>query len=67
MRERHDEMVCQPGVFDRAVEAIRLALDEGFRVTINCTLVDGESPQSVAEFFDYVTDLGREGITVSPG
>jgi hopanoid biosynthesis associated radical SAM protein HpnH len=66
-RERHDEMVCQEGVFDRAVEAIRLALGRGFRVTINCTLFNGESPERVAEFFDFATQLGVEGVTVSPG
>jgi hopanoid biosynthesis associated radical SAM protein HpnH len=66
-RERHDEMVCQDGVFDRAVEAIRLALARGFRVSVNCTLFEGESPERVAEFFDYVTALGVEAITVSPG
>jgi hopanoid biosynthesis associated radical SAM protein HpnH len=66
-RERHDEMVCQQGVFDRAVEAIELALGKGFRVTVNCTLFDGESAERVAAFFDYVTNLGVEAITVSPG
>jgi hopanoid biosynthesis associated radical SAM protein HpnH len=66
-RERHDEMVCQDGVFDRAVEAIELALGKGFRVTINCTLFEGESAERVARFFDYVTGLGVEAITVSPG
>src|SRR5664280_2968264 len=38
MQERHDASVCQEGVFDRAVEAIKLALEKGFRVTVNCTL-----------------------------
>lgn len=66
-RERHDEMVCQEGVFDRAVEAIRIALDKGFRVTVNCTLFNGEASDRVAKFFDYVTELGVEGITMSPG
>ncbi len=66
-RERHDEMVCQEGVFDRAVEAIELALSKGFRVTVNCTLFQGESAARVAQFFDYVTKLGVEAITVSPG
>ncbi len=66
-RERHDASVCQAGVFDRAVEVIRLALERGFRVTINCTLFQGEQPDEVAEFFDFVTGLGVEGITVSPG
>lgn len=66
-RERHDESVCQEGVFDRAVEAIELALDRGFRVNINCTLFDGENPAEVADFLDYVTELGVEGVTISPG
>jgi hopanoid biosynthesis associated radical SAM protein HpnH len=66
-RERHDISVCQEGVFDRAVEAIRLAIDKGFRVTVNCTLFKEESPGEVADFFDFAMDLGVEGITVSPG
>jgi hopanoid biosynthesis associated radical SAM protein HpnH len=66
-RERHDASVCRAGVFDTATHAIKLALDRGFRVTVNCTLFQGESAQEVAEFFDYATALGVEGITVSPG
>jgi hopanoid biosynthesis associated radical SAM protein HpnH len=66
-RERHDASVCQEGVYDRAVAAIRLALDRGFRVTINCTLFTGEDPDEVAAFFDDVMAMGVEGITISPG
>lgn len=66
-RERHDESVCQKGVFDRATSAIRLAVGGGFRVTVNCTLFTGEDPDDVAGFFDYAMSLGIEGITVSPG
>ncbi|HTV76686.1 MAG TPA: adenosyl-hopene transferase HpnH [Steroidobacteraceae bacterium] len=66
-RERHDESVCMEGVYDKAVEAIRLARSRGFRVTINCTLFSGENPDEVAEFFDTAMKLGIEGITVSPG
>lgn len=66
-RERHDESVCQEGVFDKAVHAIELARDRGFRVSINCTLFQGEDPDQVADFFDFVSNLGVEGITISPG
>jgi hopanoid biosynthesis associated radical SAM protein HpnH len=66
-KERHDASVCQDGVFDIAVEAIKLALDKGFRVTINCTLFQGENAAEVAEFLDYVAELGVEGITIAPG
>ena len=66
-RARHDESVCQEGVYDKAVAAIRLARSKGFRVTINCTLFVGEDPDGVAAFFDEAMKLGIEGITVSPG
>jgi hopanoid biosynthesis associated radical SAM protein HpnH len=66
-RERHDESVCQQGVFDKAVAAIRLARSKGFRVTVNCTLFTAEDPDHVADFFDEAMTLGIEGITVSPG
>ena len=67
LAEVHDRSVCRDGVFDKAVGAIRMALDRGFRVNINCTLFANEDPDEVADFFDFVTDLGVEGITVSPG
>jgi len=66
-QQRHDESVCQEGVYEKAVAAIRLARSKGFRVTINCTLFNGEDPDEVAEFFDSAMKLGIEGITVSPG
>jgi len=67
MKERHDASVCQDGVFERAVEAIKLALAKGFRVTVNCTLFQGEHAEEVAEFLDYVTELGVEAVTIAPG
>jgi hopanoid biosynthesis associated radical SAM protein HpnH len=66
-RERHDALVCRPGVFDLAVEAIKLARNKGFRVTINSTLYEGVAPQEAAEFFDFAMGLGIEGITIAPG
>jgi len=66
-KDRHDNSVCQEGVFDIAVEAIKLALSKGFRVTVNCTLFQGETPEEVAEFLDYAMELGVEGITIAPG
>ncbi len=66
-RERHDASVCREGVFDKVVEVIKLVKSKGFRANINCTLFQGESPEEVAEFFDFVTELGVDGITMSPG
>ncbi len=64
---RHDASVCQQGVYERAVEAIRIAREAGFRVTVNCTLFQGESPAEVAQFMDVCTALDVEGVTVAPG
>ena len=66
-RERHDESVCQEGVFDKVIATIRLARSKGFRVTVNCTLFNNADPDEVAEFFDTAMQQGIEGITVSPG
>jgi hopanoid biosynthesis associated radical SAM protein HpnH len=66
-RDRHDASVCRLGVFDQAVEAIQKAIQKRFRVTINCTLFQGESEQEVASFLDDVMALGVEGVTISPG
>ncbi len=66
-RERHDASVRHVGAHDRTVANIRLAVERGFRVTINTTLYAGEDPDEVAEFFDEVMSLGVEGITLSPG
>jgi hopanoid biosynthesis associated radical SAM protein HpnH len=66
-RERHDASVCRSGVFDQTVESIQKALQRRFRVTINCTLFQGESAQNVAAFLDDVMALGVEGVTISPG
>jgi len=66
-REMHDKSVCEEGVYDRAVAAIKLARDRGFRVNINCTLFDGSDPMRVAKFFDDVMAMGVHGMTVSPG
>jgi hopanoid biosynthesis associated radical SAM protein HpnH len=67
LETEHDHSVDQKGVFKRAVKAIQVVKAAGFRVNINCTLFDNAKPERVAEFFDFVTGLGIEGITVSPG
>jgi hopanoid biosynthesis associated radical SAM protein HpnH len=63
----HDKSVCLRGVYDKAVDAIKLAKSKGFRVSINCTLFNDADPAQVADFFDDMKALGLDGITVSPG
>ena len=66
-QEMHDKSVCKAGVYDKAVDALKLAKAKGFRVTINCTFFNDSDPERVARFFDTVTALGVDGITMSPG
>ena len=63
----HDRSVCRPGVYRRAVAAIRRAKAAGFHVNVNCTLFDDARPERVASFFDTLKTMEVDGITVSPG
>jgi hopanoid biosynthesis associated radical SAM protein HpnH len=66
-KEHHDFAVCREGGYEVAVDAIREALQRGFRVTTNTTLFDGTDPKSVRAFFDDMMELGIEGMMLSPG
>jgi hopanoid biosynthesis associated radical SAM protein HpnH len=66
-KEMHDKAVSQEGVYERAVEAIKLAKSKGFRVTTNSTFFSDADPERVARFLDDATKLGVDGMTVSPG
>jgi hopanoid biosynthesis associated radical SAM protein HpnH len=66
-KEMHDKSVCLEGVYEKAIEAIKLAKSRGFRTQINCTLFHGADPERVAQFFDLMMAEGLDGITVSPG
>ncbi len=66
-REIHDKSVDRDGVFDVAVKAIKAAKEKGFRVSTNTTVFDGADPQVMQGFFDFLTELGTDGINISPG
>src|ERR1700734_987112 len=66
-REEHDISVCQTGVYDRAVAAIKESKRRGFRTIINATLFNTAKPEKIASFFDDVMEMGVDGISVSPG
>lgn len=66
-KEEHDIAVCRDGVYDVAMRAIRVAIDKGFRVTTNTTLFNTADPARVREMFDTLSDMGVEGMMLSPG
>lgn len=66
LKEHHDKSVCQDGVFEKAVRAIKAAQDAGFQVNVNATIFDGYPAHELADFLDFATDM-KVGITISPG
>ncbi len=67
LRERHDESVEREGVFDKAVQAIRVAKAAGFRVTTNTTFFTHDSPKTIRDVLDFLNDdLGVDEMMISP-
>ena len=67
LRERHDASVCEEGVFDKAVDAIKEARRHGFRVTTNTTFFNTDTPQTVREVLDFLNDdLEVDQMMISP-
>jgi hypothetical protein len=67
LRERHDESVCEEGVFDRAVAAIREAKRLGFRVTTNSTFFTHDTATSIRSVLDFLNDeLEVDQMMISP-
>jgi hopanoid biosynthesis associated radical SAM protein HpnH len=66
LKEHHDKSVCEEGVFDRAVSAIKAAKARGFAVNVNATIYDGHPGADIAAFLDFAKELGV-GVSISPG
>ncbi len=67
LRERHDQSVCREGVFDKAVEAIKVAKERGFRVFTNTTFFTQDDAASIRGVLDYLNDeLKVDMMQISP-
>lgn len=67
LRERHDASVCKDGVFEQAVDAIRMCKERGFRVTTNTTVFSTDTPQTVIDVLNYLNDdLRVDQMMISP-
>ena len=66
LKHHHDRSVCQEGVFDRAVAAIKAAKAKGFTVNVNATIFEGMPAKDIADFLDFCTKLGV-GVSISSG
>jgi hopanoid biosynthesis associated radical SAM protein HpnH len=67
LRERHDESVCEEGVFDVAIDAIKEAKRRGFRVTTNSTFFSHDTPKGIRDCLDFLNDdLEVDAMMISP-
>ena len=63
----HDMVTERSGTYNTAIEAIREAIDRGFRVCTNTTLFHGSNVEDLHTLFGQLTRMGIEGLMVSPG
>ncbi len=67
LAERHDAAVCLQGAFEKATDAVKKLIASGFRVTTNTTFFKGQTVEDATLFFDHLTSLGVEAMTVAAG
>ena len=66
LKEEHDKSVCQEGVFDRAVKAIKAAQAAVHAVNVNATIFDGTAANRVADFLDFCEDSAFQALVSRP-
>ena len=67
LKERHDESVCQDGVFDEVVEAVKFLKEKGFKVNTNSTFFSNDTPQNIIDVLNFLNDdLKVDGMQISP-
>lgn len=67
MRETHDYVCAQEGVFDKAIEAIKASKRLGYHVITNTTVFRETSIREVEALCEFLADLGIDGMLFSPG
>jgi hopanoid biosynthesis associated radical SAM protein HpnH len=67
MRHTHDYVCDREGVFDKAVEMIRECKARGYHTITNTTVFKETDIEEVEELCRFVTDLGVDGMLISPG
>jgi hopanoid biosynthesis associated radical SAM protein HpnH len=67
MRDTHDFVCDRPGVFDKAIEMIKLGKKLGYGVCTNTTVFRETSVEELEEMFALLSDIGVDGMLVSPG
>ncbi|HVP64691.1 MAG TPA: adenosyl-hopene transferase HpnH [candidate division Zixibacteria bacterium] len=67
LRKSHDLAVERDGVFDMAVEGIKVAKSKGFRVMTNTTVYEETDMNEIEALFEFLRGIGVDSHVVSPG
>jgi MoaA/NifB/PqqE/SkfB family radical SAM enzyme len=67
LERTHDLIVEREGVFKECILAIKMAKVLGYQVATNTTIYKETDMQEIERMFDYLSDLGVDGHTISPG
>src|SRR5580765_4819024 len=66
MEKNHDLAVERPGVFKEAIEGIRIAKENGFKVFTNTTVYRETDMNEIEELYTFLEQFKVDGHTISP-
>ena len=66
MEKTHDLCVEREGVFQQAIEGLKIAKEHGFKVMTNTTVYKETDMNEIRELFEYCEQFGVDGHTISP-
>jgi MoaA/NifB/PqqE/SkfB family radical SAM enzyme len=67
LERTHDLIVEREGVFKECILAIKMAKVLGYQIATNTTIYKETDMQEIERMFDYLSDLGVDGHTITPG
>jgi hopanoid biosynthesis associated radical SAM protein HpnH len=67
LERTHDLIVEREGVFKECVLAMKMAKLLGYQIATNTTVYKETDMQEIEQMFDYLSDLGVDGHTITPG
>ena len=67
LERTHDLIVEREGVFKECILAIKMAKLLGYQVATNTTVYKETDMDEVEQMFDFLSDMGVDGHTITPG
>ena len=67
LERTHDLIVERKGVFRECISAIKMGKALGYQVATNTTVYRETDMKEIEHLFDFLSNLGVDGCTISPG